>query len=398
MSLWLVLGLLLVFSALFLAVPLVSIAPTRGSRSMSSTAALNALLNDINRAEAMGDIDAQSAETERTAIKRQLLQAAPGSSDTSTPQKKRIDGLTGISVLAVVVLGAVALYAVILAPTPSRQDLQSGTMPASPSLQAVAPKKLLPDVDTMITRLADRMRKNPNDLEGWRMLGWSYFETQHFPQSVDAYAHAVALKPDNPGLQSAYGEALTQASAGKVTPAAATAFRATLSIDPKDERARYYMALSQKDAGQARAALETWIVELNDVAPTSLWSARLRAQILATARELNIDVNARLPAPPSVPSSDFATLPATSAQQMASLSPQEQQQMIANMVEGLDQRLAANPKDAEGWVRLIRSRKVLGQMDLARAALARALAAFNGDAQTQARIKTAAGALGVTME
>jgi cytochrome c-type biogenesis protein CcmH len=254
--------------------------------------------------------------------------------------------------------------------------------------------KPLPDVDTMIARLADRLRASPNDAEGWRMLGWSYFETRRFPDAVTAYARAVALQPNSAALQSAYGEALSAADKGRVPPEALQAFRAAQKIDAKDERARYYLALADKQAGKSHAALEAWIAALKEAPAGSLWAARLRAQIADTARALNVDVTARLPSPAVLPEKSFAA--AGSAQQVAALSPGEQQAMIANMVEGLDQRLARAPNDPEGWVRLIRSRKVLGQMDLARASLNRALLAFKNDAQTRARVQAAAANIGVT--
>lgn len=36
------------------------------------------------------------------------------------------------------------------------------------------------DVDGRIAGLASRLKENPNDAEGWRMLGWSYFNTQRY--------------------------------------------------------------------------------------------------------------------------------------------------------------------------------------------------------------------------
>src|SRR5690349_13007110 len=38
--------------------------------------------------------------------------------------------------------------------------------------------KMLPDVSTMIDRLAARLEQAPDDVRGWRMLGWSYFNTE----------------------------------------------------------------------------------------------------------------------------------------------------------------------------------------------------------------------------
>lgn len=56
--------------------------------------------------------------------------------------------------------------------------------------------------------------------------------------------------------------------------------------------------------------------------------------------------------------------PGPSAEQMqaaAAMTPEARQDMIKGMVEGLSQKLKDNPNDADGWVRLLRARKVLGQ-------------------------------------
>jgi cytochrome c-type biogenesis protein CcmH len=70
----------------------------------------------------------------------------------------------------------------------------------------------LPDVDTMIERLAARLMTSPNDLQGWRMLGWSYFNMQRYDDAATAYAKAVELDPSSADLKRAYDEAKAKAS------------------------------------------------------------------------------------------------------------------------------------------------------------------------------------------
>jgi len=52
---------------------------------------------------------------------------------------------------------------------------------------------------------------------------------------------------------------------------------------------------------------------------------------------------------------------------MQDLSPEDRTAAIESMVEGLRARLETDPADAQGWTRLLRSRKVLGQETAARA-------------------------------
>ena len=74
--------------------------------------------------------------------------------------------------------------------------------------------KPLPDVNTMIERLAARLKATPEDINGWRMLGWSYFNTARYKQAAIAYAKAVELDPNSAELKLSYEEAKAKASEG----------------------------------------------------------------------------------------------------------------------------------------------------------------------------------------
>jgi cytochrome c-type biogenesis protein CcmH/NrfG len=75
-----------------------------------------------------------------------------------------------------------------------------------------APDKPLPDVNTMTERLAARLQTAPNDIKGWRMLGWSYFHTGRYEQAAIALARALELDPNSAELRASYEEAKAKAS------------------------------------------------------------------------------------------------------------------------------------------------------------------------------------------
>jgi cytochrome c-type biogenesis protein CcmH len=68
--------------------------------------------------------------------------------------------------------------------------------------------------------------------------------------------------------------------------------------------------------------------------------------------------------------------------QAAKLPPGQQQQMVTSMVEGLETKLANNPKNVDGWIMLMRSRITLGETAKAKAALTKSIAA-NPEAQSK---------------
>lgn len=70
----------------------------------------------------------------------------------------------------------------------------------------------LPDVNTMIDRLAARLRTEPGDANGWRMLGWSYFHTERYEEAASAYAKALELDPQSADLKNSYSTAKAKAA------------------------------------------------------------------------------------------------------------------------------------------------------------------------------------------
>lgn len=75
-----------------------------------------------------------------------------------------------------------------------------------------AGEELLPDVDTMISGLATRLASAPADVKGWRMLGWSYFNTGRFAEAAAAYRKALDLDPGSAELRRFHDEAAAKAA------------------------------------------------------------------------------------------------------------------------------------------------------------------------------------------
>jgi len=218
--------------------------------------------------------------------------------------------------------------------------------------------------NALIGRLAEAVRKHPADPRGWALLGEYYFGANDSADSANAFARAIdaaaAQGQHFSFLYSAYGEALTQSSAGAVTPEAETAFGQALALDPKDVSARYFLGLAAAARGNAPVALAYWNGLLADTPPTSALHAELVDRLAAlTARSGGGAPN------------------------------------IADMVAGLAARLKANPDDAQGWQRLIRAYAVLGDSAKAHQALADARKAFAGNADALTAFEAERKSLGL---
>jgi cytochrome c-type biogenesis protein CcmH len=188
-----------------------------------------------------------------------------------------------------------------------------------------APDKPLPDVNTMIERLAAKLQTAPDDLKGWRMLGWSYFHTGRYEQAAIALGKALELDPNSAELRASYEEAKAKASG-------------------RDD-------LDTASSSQTEAAGK-------------------RAQ-----------------APRVEPTTQLEAMPLP-----------ERDAAIRGMVDGLATRLESSPRDVEGWTRLMRSRVVLGQRQVAVTAFRKALEIFKDDQAASGQITAAAIELGLKAE
>jgi cytochrome c-type biogenesis protein CcmH len=471
MTLWLVLTVMIAVAAVLVSTPFIR----RFERSRLETAGHLAVyrdqLNAIDSEAAQGLIDEAQAESARLEIKRKVL-AADRADEPARPAlgpAERKFALTAVT--AIVTFGSILLYAVVGSPElPSASPAQArmeqplgarltlttppSTAPAArlalttppsaepaarlalttppsagpaarlalttpPSAEPAAPQTTaqpqtgLPSVEEMTQRLQAKLQRNPQDVEGWRMLGWAYFNIEHFADAANAYSKAIELRPDTAEYRSARGEALVREAGGTVSVAAKTDFEDALKLDPKDGRARFFIGLAKQQGGDKVAALADWSTLLAEANPTEPWFADLKQRVAELQRELG-DKDAALPSPAPKLSADAMRdfLQSEKAKQppaetdrrgpsaedirnAESMAPKDRTAMIRGMVDGLASRLEQQPRDAEGWIKLIRSRVVLGDTELANQSLEHALTIFREDGPERTRIVEAARQLGL---
>jgi cytochrome c-type biogenesis protein CcmH len=104
---------------------------------------------------------------------------------TAGPGPRRDRDWSPIAIGLLLPAAAVALYAAVGAP-------QAVLAPPAET-PSIGPAQ----VEAMVNRLAERLKNEPEDAEGWRMLAHSYETLRRFDAAVDAYRHLIALEPNN---------------------------------------------------------------------------------------------------------------------------------------------------------------------------------------------------------
>lgn len=344
-----------------------------------------------------GLLSTEQAQAAKTEISRRLLnadsrrQSSGAGMGITSGVSYAIVGLVAMAVPA----GALGLYAMRGAPdVPGRPFVER----ASERAQLAADGQPA-SLEAAATTLAQRLARQPDDLRGWLLLARTYMSMQRYDAAVPAFEKALGLEPGNADITSGYGEALYLAAGEVVTPASRSAFEETLSRQPDDPRARYYLALAAFQAGDRKKALDEWTALVGDSPADAPWLPAVRTRAREAAAALGIDIAAVMPQPQPPRGEPTQTeTPARGPSQAdvaaaAALSPEERAERIQGMVDGLAAKLEENPRDFQGWTQLIRSYAVLKQADKARDALARAREIFKAAPFPLQRLNALAGEL-----
>ena len=417
MTLWLILTILTVGAALIVAAPFLF----RGGNAGEAASSINVYkdqLAEVERDKAQGLIDEAEAVSMRVEIERRILSAGKGENAAAEriAPNWQYHMVTGTA--AIVVLGSVGLYASLGRPelssvAPQAQDgwAQRAAVAANAGAQGQVAQTAdgQPgggDIEAMVKRLEQRLETNPNDSDGWRVLGWSYDNVGRNKDAVSAYRRAVELQKDNATLRAIYGEAQVKAADGVVTAEALATFEEVLAINPNDERGRFFKGVAKVQKGDNQGGIDEWLA-LYKIAPAEAeWTGDLRTRIEETAKQAGIDVAAKLAEAkpvaasvaqaPAAPAHPGAVGPsAADIENAKQLSEQDRQSMVSSMVDRLAGRLETSPKDPDGWIMLIRSRVAMKDAEKARAALEKAKTVFADEPETQQRIVQAAQAMGI---
>jgi cytochrome c-type biogenesis protein CcmH len=324
-------------------------------------------LKEIDRDRAVGLIGEPEAESARIEISRRLLaavdaeHAAPQGSDAAANVRHR--RAAGIAIL-IVPLVALTLYL----------KLGSPDIPEQSAFARADESGEHRSIASLVKQVEDHLARNPSDGAGWEVLAPVYLRLGRFSDAVIARSKAIALNGDSPARESDLGEALVAAADGVVTDEAKLAFQRAVASDVHNPKARYFIGLADEQDGNRDDAAKEWRALLDDAPADAPWRDLVRAALARVAS-------------PSATSGG-----PTAADNMPAA---ERVEMIRGMVQRLADRLHADGKDVDGWMRLVRAYAMLGDRDKAKDAATDARRALSDEPDQIKRIDDLVKGLGL---
>lgn len=195
---------------------------------------------------AAGRLDAQQLAAARAEIDQRAREASAAADDPLAPTHPA--RRTAITLALLLPLASVSLYLWL-------GDPQAAT----PSATAAQNHSTSPEqVHKMVAALAERLKAQPDDVEGWTMLGRSYVALGRHRDAATALQRANTLAPGNPGLLADLADVTGMAQGRKLAGEPSRLIQQALDIDPQHVKALALAGTAAFDAKDYEGARSFW--------------------------------------------------------------------------------------------------------------------------------------------
>ena len=225
--------------------------------------ALNVNITKERLAELETEFEQETiSQSEYEQTREELEQALLYDVEQETTNTKKVNSesynrLSRIILIVIVPMFAVGLYAFLGQP-----DLieggkkQTATTPAGHGSSNGADK--LATVEQMIDRLAAKLKENPNNAEGWFMLGRSYMSMKRYKEAVAALEKTNQLVPNNPTVMLQYADALTMSRGGQISGKPFELIKKAVEMKPDDPTGLWLLGMGYDEQGKYQKAISYW--------------------------------------------------------------------------------------------------------------------------------------------
>ena len=247
---WILAALLTVIALLFVLPPLLrSRRTTHVNRNDLNTEVIKDQLAELRADLETGRLDENAYNAARHDLQRELLD------DVDENSTARVDDTPRGRWIAAVLLVMIPAVSIPLYQALGQQDIIQRLAEGPGAAKAPGQQHSL---EEMVEKLAERMRQDPENVEGWIMLGRSYASMNRYDDALAAYASAYQLDRDNPALMSDYADIMVTANGGTFTDEAGALLDKALAMDPQDIKTLWLSGHWKNQQGDYRGAIEHW--------------------------------------------------------------------------------------------------------------------------------------------
>ncbi len=219
--------------------------------------ALRLQLQQLDEQLARGGIEAAAHAQKKQQLERQVLDAvmaAPAELGQTARAPRPSTALVAWLSIAVLVVAAGG-YAITGSPTVASAGAP-GAVVAQPA--TADPAANAAQFSAVVEQLAQKLKDQPNNAEGWAMLARSYARLSRPVEALQAYAQAVALQGDDPSLLADYADLMAFQNDRKLAGEPTQLIERALKLDPQHPKALALAGSAAFDRKDFAGAVRHW--------------------------------------------------------------------------------------------------------------------------------------------
>lgn len=212
-------------------------------------------LKELKQELEAGTIDAQEYEQVRADLENTL--AADLSVSSQSGPVAGVETTQNSKGLAMILLVLVPFLAILTYAQLGEFDAITGKIAAQQAAESSGHDQSM-NIDQAIAQLSARLEEEPDNAEGWYMLGRSYMAVQRYADAVAAYKKSVELFPGNADLLLSYADALAMSEGRRLSGKAYPVINQALSIQPDSLQGLWMAGMAASETGDFKQALTHW--------------------------------------------------------------------------------------------------------------------------------------------
>ena len=242
--------------------------------------------------------------------RRQKISDAMMATIEESPEVGDADRSTGLGLTLAFVLPLLTLFLYLQEGTPEALEDQPERGHSAPTDE---PQQQAPALGQAIASLIARLDQNPDDVDGWLLLGRSYMSMQNYQAARNALQRANELEPNEPLIMIDLAESIAFSSGQRELPGAAVALlERALKAEPTAQKALWLLGLGKYQQGDYQSALELWEQLLPLLEPGNGVAGTVTEQINNARQQLGMDLMTGAAPTASPPAAPIQSTPAGS--------------------------------------------------------------------------------------
>jgi len=213
-------------------------------------------MRELDAEHARGELDKAAYDFALEEIEQSLLDDVVD--ENTAPTVSTGFGRVTLIVIALAMpVAAISLYHALGSPMAVSMSTQQASAQQQSGANSME-SRIGMSMDEAAVKLADKLKQEPDNSQGWYLLGQTYMSMRKYKEAAAAFSHSYKLEADNPKIMLRYADALAMSLGGRMQGEPFELIKKAIKLMPNDVTALWLAGMGHAEAGEYQKAIDYW--------------------------------------------------------------------------------------------------------------------------------------------